>query len=126
MITTLKQNEVFVFGSNESGIHGAGAAKQALNSFGAEWGTGYGPTGQCFAIPTKDRNIQTLPLEAIEMYVKSFIEYADKRPALTFLLTPIGTGLAGYKVEDIAPMFKEVPSNVVLPGEFTKYFELCA
>ena len=118
MITHLKENEIFVFGSNLAGRHGKGAAATAKLLFGAKYGVGVGPTGQCYAIPTKDRNIQTLPLKQIEKHVKDFIEYAYAHPRHRFLVTPIGTGLAGYSAEEIAPMFIGSPENVVLPKSF--------
>ena len=122
MITELTFNEIFVFGSNEAGVHGAGAALQAYRDFGAKRGVGNGPTGQCYAIPTKDHNIRTLPLSKIEVYVNQFLKYAREHKELLFLLTPIGCGLAGYTPEVIAYMFKDSPSNVVLPKEFTDVF----
>lgn len=120
MITKLKENEIFVFGSNEAGIHGAGAARQALDQFGARWGVGFGPQGKTFAIPTKDWSIRTLPIQYIKPYVNSFLSYALTQPNLVFLVTEIGCGLAGYKPKDIAPLFVRgtVMSNITLPDKF--------
>lgn len=118
MITHLKENEIFVFGSNLAGRHGKGAAATARLLFGAKYGVGIGPTGQCYAIPTKDEKIRTLPLREIKKHVGDFIEYAYSHPNLRFLVTPIGTGLAGYTAEEIAPMFHGSPENVVLPKIF--------
>jgi hypothetical protein len=125
MITELKENEIFVFGSNESGIHGAGAALQAMKDFGAVYGVGFGPQGKTFAIPTKDWKVDTLPLEFIKPYVESFLFYTITKPNLMFLVTEIGCGLAGYTPEDIAPMFKFAldRSNIVLPERFIKLLE---
>jgi len=117
-ITTLKPYEVFVFGSNEAGIHGAGAARVARDLFGAQMGRGVGRSGKTYAIPTKNHMIKTLDLNAIEKYVKQFIEEAKDYPYLTFLVTEIGCGLAGWEPRDIAPMFKGAPENVVLPKIF--------
>lgn len=120
-ITDLKENEVFVFGANEAGRHGLGAAKTALK-WGAKWGQGNGLHGQTYAIPTKDKNIHTLPIEDIKAYVDEFIAFAKKNSNLIFLLTPIGTNLAGYSYEDIAPLFADaidVP-NIHLPARFWK------
>ena len=117
-ITELKPNEVFVFGSNLAGIHGAGAARFAHKVFGAEFGVGIGMTGKCYALPTKDRDIWTLPLNRIEEYVIDFLDYAKENLDKTFLVTQIGCGLAGFAPEDIAPMFKVHPKNVILPKEF--------
>ena len=117
MITKLKINQIFVFGSNEAGRHGKGAAKTALK-WGAEYGVGEGLRGQTYAIPTKDKNIRTLQIEKIKPYVDCFLQFADESRELEFLLTPIGCGLAGYSPKDIAPLFENAPPNVVLPDEF--------
>ena len=124
-ITELADNEVFVFGSNESGMHGAGAAKVAL-SFGAVMYQGFGPQGSTFAIPTKDWNITTLPINVIEHYVNRFIVHAKVTPEFYFLVTKIGCGLAGYRVGDIAPLFREAIKleNIILPEEFINYLTL--
>jgi hypothetical protein len=97
--------KVFTFGSNAAGRHGAGAAKAAYLKHGAQYGCGYGHRGNSFAIPTKCGRIKTLPIEAIEIYVEGFKAYAANHPELIFQVTRIGCGLAGYKDEDIAPMF---------------------
>uniref|UniRef100_A0AAU6VZ10 ADP-ribosylglycohydrolase n=1 Tax=Pseudomonas phage Arace01 TaxID=3138526 RepID=A0AAU6VZ10_9VIRU len=102
---------VFVFGSNAAGIHGAGAAKVAWKQHGARYGKGYGHHGDTFAIPTKDEHIETLPLPRIEQYVQGFLAYAKDHRKLTFQVTRIGCGLAGYKDKDIAPLFKDAPLN---------------
>jgi hypothetical protein len=117
-ITKLEPNQIFVFGSNLAGIHGAGAAYQASRSFGAVYGVGIGFTGQCYAIPTKDRNLKTLPLERIKDFVTVFLARARNHPELEFLVTPIGCGLAGYDPKQIAPFFEGAPKNVCLPQEF--------
>jgi hypothetical protein len=120
-ITVLNDNEVFVFGSNLKGIHGAGAARAAL-SWGATVGVGYGLRGQTFAIPTKDHFIETLSVELISECVESFISFAESTPELTYLVTEIGCGLAGYSPEDIAPLFKKASEikNIHLPERFWK------
>ena len=117
-ITSLQPNEIFVFGSNEAGIHGAGAARFAWQKFGAVMGEAFGLYGKSFAIPTKDINIETLPLHNISQYVQSFLIIAKKRSDLTFYVTEIGCGLAGYKPKDIAPFFRNIPQNVILPKRF--------
>lgn len=121
-IHELQPNEVFVFGSNEAGMHGGGAAYRAMSKFRARYGVGFGPTGQCFAIPTKDWHIQTLPLEEIKFYVDRFWYFVKYHDAYHFLITKIGCGLAGYKEEDIAPLFADFINfdNVSLPEEFVK------
>lgn len=99
--------EILVFGSNEGGHHGAGAAWTAHRHHGAELGVAYGLTGNAFAIPTKDHTIRhTLPLSRIQGYVQGFIAFAEGQQHLVFNVTRIGCGLAGLKDEQIAPMFK--------------------
>ena len=111
-ITRLEPNEIFVFGSNLAGFHGGGAARIAYEQFGAEWGVGVGRTGQCYAIPTMQGGVET-----IRPYVDEFIEYTKQHPELTFLVTRIGCGIAGFTDEQIAPLFaaaRNLP-NVALP-----------
>jgi len=123
LITSLEPNEVFVFGSNLSGIHGAGAAKMA-RQWGAVLGLGVGRAGQTYAIPTKSPTIKTIPLSIIEHYVKQFIEYASWSTD-EFLVTEIGCGLAGYTVREIAPMFEEAKwyNNIHLPLSFWEFLK---
>lgn len=118
-IEELNNKEVFVFGSNEAGIHGAGAAKTALK-FGAKMGIGMGMQGHTYAIPTKDFNIISLPINRVRFYVDGFTAFARYHPDYEFLVTKIGCGLAGFTVEQIAPLFKEASKleNVFLPIEF--------
>lgn len=116
-------NEVFVFGSNMSGIHGAGAAKEAFRNYGAAWGIGYGMEGHSFAIPTKDRDIQTLPIEDIKVLVNRFKKFAEKNQHIKFYVSRIGCGLAGYKDADMAPLFIGSPSNCSFAEEWEKYLE---
>lgn len=110
--------EIFVFESNLTGRHGKGAALYAKHHHGAITGQGTGLQGNSYAIPTKDKNIKTLPLKVIEDYVMIFKVYAEIHTDLVFNVTPIGCGLAGYAFADIAPFFKNSPKNVVLPTEF--------
>lgn len=112
------KKEIFVFGSNLAGRHGKGAAKYAIQHYGAIYGVGYGLQGSSFGIPTKDTKLKTLPLTHIQHYVNLFLKFAKEHSELSFRLTSIGCGLAGYKHSDIAPMFRSVPSNVVMPKEF--------
>jgi hypothetical protein len=113
---------IFVFGSNQAGRHGRGAAKFALENCGAIYGIGYGRQGNAFAIPTKDKQLKVLPINKISNYVTSFISYAKRHPNLSFLISRVGCGLAGYKDKDIAPLFREAPINCYLPREWTKYY----
>lgn len=119
-IKTLLPGQIFVFGSNESGRHGKGAAKQAL-TWGAKWGQAAGLQGRTYGIPTKDRTIQRiLSVDEINSYVNNFIEFARQNPQMTFLVTEIGCGLSKYKPKDIAPLFEAAVGleNVHLPIRF--------
>lgn len=107
------EGDIFVFGSNLNGTHGKGAAWTAKRYYGAKQGLGVGFSGRLYAIPTKDKRLKVLPLSKIKDYVDAFIEFAINRPDLKFFITPIGTGLAGYSDEDIAPMFL---SCLILPN----------
>lgn len=110
--------QIFVFGSNLSGAHGGGSARHAYENHGARWGCGVGLRGNSYAIPTKDSNIETMPIIAIKPYVEQFIDFAHEHPDWVFEIVAIGCGLAGYKPEQIAPLFKNAPSNCILPEEF--------
>ena len=116
-ITELKENEIFVFGSNLQGMHGGGAARLAYEKFGAIWGQGVGLQGQSYGIPTMHGGVN-----AIKPYVDEFIEFAKSHPELTFLVTRIGCGIAGFRDEEIAPLFKECIEieNVILPRSFVQ------
>lgn len=105
------KNDVFVFGSNLSGIHGAGAARVAVESFGAVYGAGMGFMGRCYAIPTKDVYVETLTLREISFYVRQFREFAAFHQDTSFFVTRVGCGLAGYADSAIAPMFYDSPLN---------------
>ena len=116
-IMTLKPNEIFVFGSNLGGYHGGGAARIAMDRFGAVWGQGVGLQGQCYAIPTMQGGVET-----IKPYVDEFIAFAEQHPEYKFLVTRIGCGIAGFADEEIAPLFQEAlrVENIILPKEFVK------
>ena len=113
--------DIFVFGSNLSGRHGKGAALAARLQHGAIYGKGVGRQGNSYAIPTKDFNIQTLPLEVIQTHVSTFLEYARNHPGLTFNVSRVGCGLAGYTNEEIAPMFKGAPANCHFAPEWEPF-----
>lgn len=119
-IDDLQENEVFVFGSNLAGMHGGGAARVARLRFGAVMGNGVGMQGRSYAIPTMQGGTET-----IRPYVNDFIAYAKEHPELTFLVTPIGCGIAGFEPEDIAPLFEEASNveNIWLPKSFWEVLE---
>jgi hypothetical protein len=110
--------DVFVFGSNLAGRHGAGSALEAVRYHGASHGHGWGRYGKSYGIPTKDHRLQTLPLPMIDHFVRAFVQYARQHPGDTFNVVAIGCGLAGYKPSEIAPFFEHAPDNVNLPAEF--------
>lgn len=119
-IIELKDDEIFVFGSNIKGIHRAGAAKIAYEKFGAIWGKGMGIQGKSYAVPTKDEYINTLDIIYIQKFVLTFIEYAKSCPKKVFLVTEIGCGSAGYTNYSIAPLFRKAikVDNIHLPKSF--------
>ena len=119
-IDSLKENEIFVFGSNLAGMHGGGAARIARLHFGAVMGKGVGLLGQSYAIPTMQGGVET-----IRPYVDDFIDFAHQYPDLHFLVTPIGCGIAGFEAEDIAPLFESAKEmkNISLPESFWEVIE---
>lgn len=112
LITVLQPGEVFVFGSNELGLHGGGAAAIAVRHFGAVWGEGEGLQGDSYAIPTMST------IHDLAAAVSRFLGFAGAHPELRFLVTKIGTGIAGHQVADVARFFAIHPENVILPAEF--------
>lgn len=112
---------IFVFGSNLAGRHGKGAALEARLKHGAVYGQGEFRQGNSYAIPTKDTQLRTLPLDVIAVRVREFLNYARACPELTFNVTRIGCGLAGYTDSQIAPMFKGAPINCNLPEGWGDY-----
>lgn len=117
----MADNRIFVFGSNLAGRHGAGSALAALRKHGAMMGKGHGWYGNSYAIPTKDHDLKVLPLDTIRHFVDTFLDFARlSKDSLVFDIVAIGCGLAGYKPEEIAPMFKDAPKNCNLPGEFIR------
>lgn len=102
---------IFVFGSNRSGIHGAGAARYAAVHRGAEYGVGEGPTGACYALPTKGYKITHISLDDVSVHVQKFLSYAKANPNLEFQVTQVGCGLGGFTKEEIAPLFEYAPQN---------------
>ena len=96
-------------------MHGGGAARVALDRFGAVPGQGVGLQGQSYAIPTMQGGVDT-----IRPYVDEFIEFARSHPELKFYVTRIGCGIAGFDDSEIAPLFADARGlkNVVLPKTF--------
>ena len=119
-IDSLKENEIFVFGSNLAGMHGGGAARIARLHFGAVMGKGVGLQGQSYAIPTMQGGVET-----IRPYVNDFLDFAKHHPEMQFLVTPIGCGIAGFEAEDIAPLFEKAKQikNISLPESFWEVIE---
>ncbi|MBR5477345.1 MAG: hypothetical protein IKV19_02765 [Bacteroidaceae bacterium] len=119
-IDSLEENEIFVFGSNLQGMHGGGAARVAHEKFGAVWGEGIGLQGESYAIPTMHGGV-----DAIAPYVNDFIAFAKEHPELKFLVTEIGCGIAGFRISEMAPLFKEALdiTNIYLPQRFVEELE---
>lgn len=123
IIKALAEDTVFVFGSNLAGQHTEGAAKTALDHFGAVKNVGRGWSGQSFAIPTMNEHLQQMPLSQIQHYIDDFKIYTKNHPKTKYFITSIGCGTAGYKVEEIAPMFKGISHNVIFPISFRPFVE---
>ena len=124
-IDKLSDNEIFVFGSNTQGAHGGGAARTAMN-WGAIYGQAFGLQGKTFAIPTVDYTKSgKMSIETIKEYVDRFLDFAKENKDKKFLVTEIGCGIAGFKVSDIAPLFKDALKdefdNIYLPQSFIDY-----
>lgn len=121
-ITELAEGEVFVFEANSGGAHTEGTALLAEEKFGALDGHGVGHYGRSYAIPTVDLNDKPMTAEAISRHIDNFLAFARSRPDLTFKVTPIGCGLAGYSAKEMAPLFwkGDIPANVNLPAEFVR------
>lgn len=111
---TSTSSTIFVFGSNEAGNHAGGAARHALDEWGACMGYPVGLYGRSYAIPTMDACFQTLSVDQIADYVRDFIAFAAKHPRKSFLVTAIGCGIAGHDPADIAPLFAGATENVFL------------
>ena len=113
--------DVFVFGSNLAGIHGAGAAKYARKHCGAEIGVGQGITGTCYALPTKGYDIEVIRLSEIAEYIQVFKQYAREHPDTKFQVTKVGCGLGGWTSDLIAPLFMDSPSNCYFDTDWKQY-----
>lgn len=119
-----QHGQIFVFGANLSGIHGAGAAKAAHQHYGAQWGVAEGLTGQSYALPTVKAQITgPLSLEGIGIHVERFLHFAATNPESQFFVTRVGCVLAGHSDKDIAPMFADAPLNCSLPDTWKLILE---
>lgn len=114
---------IFVFGSNLQGIHGSGAARVALEKFGAVYGNGRGRMALCYALPTKSTPYKSLTLDEVRDEVDTFIEYAKSNPKEFFFVTRIGCVLAGFSDEQIAPLFVKAPLNCSFAKEWREYLD---
>ncbi|WP_288550549.1 hypothetical protein [uncultured Brachyspira sp.] len=124
-IDKLEDDEVFVFGSNTEGMHAGGAARMAMN-WGAIYGKAFGLQGKTFAIPTIDYTRSgKMSIDEIKKYVDEFLDFTIKNKDKKFLVTEIGCGIAGFKVSEIAPLFRKALeySNVYLPERFINYLK---
>ncbi|WP_455570511.1 A1S_2505 family phage non-structural protein, partial [Bacteroides eggerthii] len=121
-IQELTENQIFVFGSNMNGNHAGGAARLAVEKFGAVMGQAEGIQGQSYAIPTLDKDMQKIAEEELTTYLGNFREFTEEHSEKEFLLTAIGTGIAGFDTNYMAYMIlrANLPDNVTLPKEFTK------
>lgn len=131
-IDELKPDEIFVFGSNMNGAHMGGAARIAYENFEATWGESEGLTGRSYAIPTLDENMEKVSESALEASVDKFIDFVLINQQLTFYMTKIGCGIAGWDIEDVKKIFWKVieeerteeadeqflPANLIIPQEF--------
>lgn len=123
-ISELKPNEVFVFGTNQYAEHAGGAARIAAEKFGAI--KGIAPSGLCnqsYGIITTSFCEMPVTIEFVKKQVEVLYEFARLRPDLTFYVTKIGTGIAGFTISEVAKVFRDItrikPTNIILPKEFT-------
>ena len=116
-------SDIFVFGSNERGAHGLGAALLAKQLYGAEPGVGRGLMGRCYAIPTKDRFMRPNSLREIKRDVGFFIEFTHSHPEMFFWVTRVGCGLAGYKSHQVAPLFRDCNTNCNFAYQWRPFLE---
>ena len=133
-IQELKENEIFVFGSNLNGNHAGGAARVAYLKFGAKIGVGEGITCQSYALPTLNRNMGQFRFCELRKYFCHLLSYVESHPEKKFYLTKVGIGIAGYHIEDIRTLLwecvslecgkDEKPSNLIIPKEFDPSYKL--
>lgn len=118
-----RKGEIFVFGSNLAGRHGAGAALMAAQKFGAQYGKGLGLMGQSYGIATKGMKLEVLPLDTIRKQTEEFLQFAKDHPDMEFFITRFGCGLAGYKDEQIAPFFASAMGNFSFPEQWKRFVQ---
>jgi len=123
MITSLKDNQFFVFGSNLNGNHSGGAAKQAKEQFGAEEGIAEGLSGKTYAFPTLEREMTQRGIKALERSRDRLFATARALPEKEFLLTKVGCGIAGYEESEMKALFYGFscgnrPKNIILPEDW--------
>jgi len=118
MITALKHNQIFVFGSNLAGSHAGGAAWQAWTMFGAEQGVGEGPTGKCYAFPTLTEDFKQVSNTQLKASRLKLYKYAEAHPELDFMLTKVGCGIAGFSENEMRKLFKNAPKNIKKPEDW--------
>lgn len=118
MIESLEPNQIFVFGSNMRGAHLGGAARTAMQKFGAEYRVGEGLVGQSYAFPTLDEKMYKVSKSVLEYNRDQLYKCATENPDKEFLLTAVGTGIAGFKSSEMQALFKFPPANVKLPTEW--------
>ena len=126
IITSLPEGQYFVFGSNEAGRHGKGAALCAKKYFGAVYGQGHGEQGRSYAIATKAASLRSLSIDTFAENVRVFLQHAINHPHKIFAVSRVGCGLAGYSDEQIAPMFNGHPQNVYFLEESWKQYAYSA
>jgi hypothetical protein len=116
---------IFVFGSNEAGKHGAGAARYAADNYGAVPAQGFGLQGESFGLPTcalpVGRPGWEMPFEKFQDYVRLFLCYALLHPELEFQVTQVGCGYVGKTAADVAPLFATAPSNCLFDEAWKDY-----
>jgi len=118
MIISLEPNQIFIFGSNLNGFHAGGAARQAHEDFGAEWGVGEGLTGQCYAFPTLDENHKQVSTTLLKSSRLKLYQTAQKHPELEFLLTKVGCGIASFPEIKMKKLFANAPRNIIKPEDW--------
>ena len=133
-ISVLQEDEIFVFGSNLLGHHMGGAARTARRVFNAEMGVAEGLTGCAYALPTLNEDMRQEAPEALRASFRRLLLFALDHPMLTFYLTEVGCGIAGWSAEEVSALLWEavrelseeayelraMPANLVIPKLFSR------